>query len=129
MPPGTKLAAIDLLQPPLIHLEGPYDEQTRWTKYFHALGIDMGKVRTGITVNSYTNLVQAALDGQGFALIGPPLIENFLNKGSLIQPVDAPPIIRHAFYLALPKGTVPASSQVFSDWVVGAFPGREVRIA
>ncbi|MBX5204137.1 LysR family transcriptional regulator [Rhizobium sp. NZLR1] len=129
LPSGTRLTPIDLLQQPLIHLEGPYDEQTRWAKYFHTLGIDMGKARTGITVNSYTNLVQAALDGQGFALIGPPLIENFLNKGSLIQPVDAPPIARHAFYLALPKGTVPASTQIFSDWVIGAFPGREVEIA
>jgi DNA-binding transcriptional LysR family regulator len=71
---GATLAPVDLLKHPLIHLEGPYDEQTRWSKWFTTLGIDMAKARPGITVNSYINLVQAALDGQGFALIGPPLI-------------------------------------------------------
>jgi LysR family glycine cleavage system transcriptional activator len=90
----------------------------------------MAKARAGITVNSYTNLVQAALDGQGFALIGPPLIERFLSNGALTQPVDAPPIVRHAFHLLLPSGAMPsASSQVFSNWVKSSFPKKEASVA
>jgi LysR family glycine cleavage system transcriptional activator len=126
LPRGTKLTPFELLKHTLIHLEGPYDEHTRWSKWFQTLGIDAGKLRAGIRVNSYTNLVQAALDGQGFALIGPPLIEKFLSNGSLIQPVAAPPIARHAFHLLLPRGLAPsASSQVFANWVKGAFPKKK----
>jgi LysR family glycine cleavage system transcriptional activator len=36
-----------------------------------------------ITVNTYTNLVQAVFDGQGFALIGPPLMSRFLETKPL----------------------------------------------
>jgi LysR family glycine cleavage system transcriptional activator len=130
LPPGTTLAPADLLKHTLIHLEGPYDEQTRWSKWFAALGLDMAKARAGITVNSYTNLVQAALDGQGFALIGPPLIERFLSSGALAQPVDAPPVVRHAFHLLLPSGARPsASAQIFSDWVKSSFPKKELSVA
>jgi len=130
LPPGTTLAPSDLLKHPLIHLEGPYDEQTRWSKWFSALGIDMAKARAGITVNSYTNLVQAALDGQGFALIGPPLIERFLSNGALTQPVNAPPVVRHAFHLLLPRGATPSSSsEVFSNWVKSSFPKKEASVA
>lgn len=57
---------------------------------------------------------QAALDGQGFAFIGPPLIEKFLSNGSLIQPVDAPPVVRHAFHLLLPEMTLPSATMAWS---------------
>jgi LysR family glycine cleavage system transcriptional activator len=130
LPRGSKLAPADLLKRPLIHLEGPYDEQTRWSKWLQALGVDMARAPAGITVNSYINLVQAALDGQGFALIGPPLIERFLSNGALVQPVDAPPVVRHAFHLLLPRGSMPsASSQIFSNWIKRSFPKNEARVA
>lgn len=48
-------------------------------------------------MNTYTNLVQATLDGQGFALIGTPLLETFFASGKLVQPVqvsaDPAPVI------------------------------------
>lgn len=123
LPEGTVLSPYDLLHQPLINLEGPYDEHTRWSTWFRVQGIDMGKVKAGITVNSYTNLVQAALDGQGFALVGPPLIERFLSNGSLIQPVSATPVVRHAFHLLLPQNsTPPLAAEAFAEWVRTSFP-------
>ena len=122
LPPGTTLTPRDLLEHPLIHLEGPYDEQTRWSTWFRTQGIDMARARAGIAVNSYTNLVQAALEGQGFALIGPPLVARFLSNGTLVQPVDAPPVLRHAFHLLLPPETkLATSSQAFADWIKNSF--------
>ena len=82
----------------------------------------MARARAGIAVNSYTNLVQAALEGQGFALIGPPLVARFLSNGTLVQPVDAPPVLRHAFHLLLPPETkLATSSQAFADWIKNSF--------
>jgi LysR family glycine cleavage system transcriptional activator len=137
LPAGTVLAPADLLTHRLIHLEGPYDEQTRWDRWFGAFGLDTARARPGITVNSYTNLVQAALDGQGFALIGPPLIERFLLTGALMQPVDAPAVVRHAFHLVVPRrAKLSHASRLFADWIGAAFlreaaqatgvPGAEV---
>jgi LysR family glycine cleavage system transcriptional activator len=76
-------------------------------------------------VNSYTILVQAALEGQGFALIGPPLVQRFLSNGTLIQPVNARPVVRHAFHLLLPRLSIPsAAAQAFADWIKGSFPAK-----
>ncbi|WP_429809073.1 LysR substrate-binding domain-containing protein [Ensifer sp. B1-9] len=123
LPPGTELSPIELLDYPLINLEGPYDEHTRWSTWFRAQGLNMGKAKAGITVNSYTNLVQAALEGQGFALIGPPLIERFLANKTLIQPVNAPHVMRHAFHLLLPRAsTPPLAAEAFAEWVKASFP-------
>lgn len=126
LPDDTRLQPMDLLKQPLLHLEGPYDEQTRWSSWFRAQGLDMAKARAGITLNSYTSLVQAALDGQGFALIGPPLIEKFLSNGNLVQPVDAEPIARHAFHLLLPKTTLPSVAvRAFAGWIKTSFVALE----
>ncbi|MER8427896.1 LysR substrate-binding domain-containing protein [Mesorhizobium sp. M1403] len=123
---GQSIAPADLLKHPLIHLEGPHDRQTRWSTWFQAHGIDIENPRAGITVNSYTNLVQAALDGQGFALIGPPLIQSFLANRTLIQPVDVPPVLCHAFNLLTPRQTPKSNaSKAFSDWIRGSFARHE----
>lgn len=129
LPEGSVLSPMNLLNYPLINLEGPYDEHTRWSTWFRVQGLDMGRVKAGITVNSYTNLVQAALDGQGFALIGPPLIERFLSNGSLIQPVDALPVVRHAFHLLLPRNsTLSLPAEAFAEWIKSSFPGKKALV-
>ncbi|MER9794142.1 hypothetical protein NKJ02_24075 [Mesorhizobium sp. M0213] len=66
----------------MIDLDRPYNEQTRWTHWFRTHGLDWQASKGGITVNTYTNLVQAVPDGQGLALIGSPLIERFLASGA-----------------------------------------------
>lgn len=126
LPSGTTLGPADLLEYPLLYLEGPYDERARWATWFRNQGIDIAKAKPGITLNSYTSLVQAALDGQGFALIGPPMIDRFLSNGTLIQPVSAPPVERHAFHLLLPKSSMPSlAARGFADWVKGLFAEHE----
>lgn len=126
LPPGKMLEASELLAYPLIHLEGPYDEHTRWTTWLRLHGLDLARAKAGISVNSYTNLVQAALEGQGFALIGPPLVQRFLSNGTLIQPVNVRPVVRHAFHLLLPRLSIPsAAAKAFADWIKGSFPAQK----
>ena len=123
LPAGTTLDPSELLSYPLIHLEGPYDDHTRWSTWLRAHRLDLARAKAGITVNSYTNLVQAALEGQGFALIGPPLVQRFLANGTLIQPVNTRPVVRHAFHLLLPQQSTPsAAARAFADWIKANFP-------
>lgn len=119
---SQEISPADLLRLPLIHLDGPYHEQTRWDRWFQAQGLHWSKARSGMTVNSFTHLVQATLDGQGFALIGPPLINNFLRQGTLVQPVVAPTVLRQAFYVARPRGAPRSDdADAFCAWMRECF--------
>lgn len=110
--------AKDLLNETLIHLEGPYDQQTRWTHWFEAQNLDVAQLSPGLSVNTYTNLVQATLAGQGIALIGPPLIEQYLDDGNLICPLECAPITRRSFYLASPRvRRQSVAADNFAEWL------------
>jgi LysR family glycine cleavage system transcriptional activator len=109
----------DLLGETLLHLEGRYDEQVTWRWWFKHHGVDAFDKRTGLTVNSYTHLVQAVLEGQGIALVGPPLLTPFYRSGALVRPIDVPPVKRKAFYLVV-SAAQPSSpaTAAFSQWVL-----------
>jgi LysR family glycine cleavage system transcriptional activator len=110
----------DLLNENLLFLEGRYDEQTRWPVWFREQGVEVETIPQGITVNTYSNLVQATIDAQGIALIGPPVIEQFLNNGTLIRPLNISAIQRRAFYLVTPAGSNHKSraTVAFCNWVI-----------
>jgi LysR family glycine cleavage system transcriptional activator len=109
----------DLLNETLLHLEGPYDEQVKWRWWFKAHGVDLPEKRLGLAFNSYVHLVQALLDGQGIALVGPPLLTPYYESGTLIRPIDLPPITRKAFHLVVPDGQSRTPSiDAFCKWVV-----------
>jgi LysR family glycine cleavage system transcriptional activator len=115
----------DLLNETLLHLEGRYDEQVTWRWWFNKHGVENPKKQTGFAVNSYTHLVQAVLDGQGIALVGPPLLTPHYRSKTLIRPIDVPPVTRRAFYLVLPA--VPAFSpaiDAFCQWVINEISQR-----
>jgi len=112
----------DLLKHQLIHLEGPFDRLTRWSTWFTNQGVNMDAAKSTITVNTYTNLVQAVFDGQGFALIGPPLMERFLTNKTLVQPIRMEPVRCHGFHLTvLRHSPVAAATRAVADWIKGSF--------
>ena len=115
---GRPQSADDLLVERLLHLEGRYDPETRWRTWFAEQGVDAKIPPHGLRLNTYTNLVQAALDGQGIALIGPPLMQKYLENGALVRPFETSPLKRHAFYLALPKDREPTPvTGAFCKWI------------
>ncbi|MGN8251261.1 LysR substrate-binding domain-containing protein [Pseudomonas sp. SMV7] len=112
----------ELFEHPLIHLEGPYDRLTRWSTWFASKHVAMTKPKASITVDTYTNLVQAVLDGQGFGLIGPPLMERFLSNRLLVQPLRTDPVPCHGFHLVKPARAreTMAAAQV-GEWIRQTF--------
>ena len=124
---GRKIGAIeDLVNETLLFLEGRYDPQTKWSVWFREHGVDVSEDLKGIHLNAYTNLVQAAVEGQGIALIGPPLADSYVAKGSLVRVLNIPPVDRRNFYLALPKDSAPtAATRAFCEWVQSEFKPNE----
>lgn len=117
-PPQTPA---DLLGEKLLHLQGRYDPETRWRNWFAEQGVEAELPPHGLRLNTYTNLVQAALDGLGIALIGPPLMQKYFDDGTLVHAIKASPMKRRAFYLALPTDREPTPGvQAFCDWIKSA---------
>ncbi|MEX0759213.1 MAG: transcriptional regulator GcvA [Tistlia sp.] len=111
----------ELLSQRLLHLDGPYDAETRWATWFSAQGIDPVPPLGGLFLNTYTSLVQAALDGQGIALLGPPLLARALADGSLVRPIEVAPTLRRTFWLVSPQQSVPSpAAQTFCTWIAAA---------
>ena len=109
----------DLLQEQLLHLV-EYDRNwVTWEAWFRALGVEGKPGKRGLAFDNYLILIQAALDGQGIALGGGRLADDFLARGSLIRPIEATLRSEKSFYL-LASSEVPLSpaASLFRDWIL-----------
>ena len=92
-----------------------------WLK---ALGVDGRPLRRGHEFDNYLILVQAALDGQGVALGGGRLADDFLAGGSLVRPLDVTLSSERGFYLLIPKDVpLGKSAGLFRDWILAEAKG------
>jgi LysR family glycine cleavage system transcriptional activator len=78
----------------------------------------------GLAFDNYLVLIQAALDGQGIALGGGRLAEDFIARGTLVRPLRTTQREERGFYLLVPK-EVPLSKagELFRDWIVAEAKG------
>ena len=108
----------DILSEELINLDGAYDLQTGWVNWFEANKVSPDNLSYSLSVNTYTNLVQAALDGQGIALLGPPLIEQQLTDGTLVKILRSASVERRSFYVVTPKQVkTSVEIEIFIAWI------------
>lgn len=107
--------ANDLLSERLLHLSGHYRAEATWGYWFRQRGMEPPEERRGIQVNTYLNMLQAAIEGQGVALAGHPLIDRYLHDGTLIKVPNIEPSLRLAFYIVnLSEGT---AATTFCAWL------------
>jgi LysR family glycine cleavage system transcriptional activator len=114
--PKTGLAtANDLAQERLLHLSGIYRTEGRWPYWFKRHGVG-APAESGATVNTYINMLQAAIEGQGIALAGYPLVNRFLEDGSLRTIDGIAPMERDYFYL-IDRSSNKPNAACFCDWI------------
>ena len=110
--------AEELLDEHLLHFDTPYDRGSTWPGWFEDQGVDYLEGHRQSRFTSFVNTVQALLDGQGIALVGPPVLQQFYDNGMLINVLNTKPIRLMPYYLAWPaRTTLSAASQTFVDWV------------
>ena len=109
----------DLLGETLLHLVEHDRNWVTWSAWLKAAGAGGAPTKRGIEFDNYLVLVHAALDGQGIALGGGRLADDFLASGDLVRPIDAKLGSAQAFYLLMPK-EVPLShpAEMFLDWIL-----------
>jgi DNA-binding transcriptional LysR family regulator len=106
----------DLLNENLLHLSGIYRPGARWPNWFRNCEIPPPPESSGVVLNTYINMLQAAIAGQGIALAGNPLVDPYLSDGSLRKLEGFPEIERDFFYL-IDATENRKDAATFCDWV------------
>jgi len=91
----------NLAQATLLTLEDNED-WVRWRDWFEAGDLEMPSNIRRIKMNNYPLLIQAALNGQGFALGWERLVDDYLESGLLIRPIESEIATTSQFYLMRP---------------------------
>lgn len=108
----------DLRYHTLLHVEWSKAEAT-WRMWLLAAGLEDIDPNRGPRFTMETMAVQAALDGQGVALLGNVLVADELSAGRLVQPF-APSLskpLSFSYYLVSPNEASPKVS-VFRKWLL-----------
>ncbi len=117
----------ELLGETLLHLSQFDRNWVTWAAWLKSHGIAQSPTRRGLLFDNWLVLLQAALRGEGIALCGGRLAEDFIARGDLVRPIDATLRSDRSFYL-LHASDVPLApaARRFRDWLLAeaAGPGR-----
>jgi len=111
----------DLARHALLHQDEIEPDWMPWADWLALFGVAAPPVRGGVSFNSYANVIQAALDGQGIAIGWARFIEGPLRRGSLVRPI--PEVVRsaQAHHVIQPRGrALGPDAARFRDWLIAA---------
>ncbi|WP_027855987.1 transcriptional regulator GcvA [Marinobacterium jannaschii] len=110
----------NLTQGTLLSLE-VNEEWVSWTDWFRESGLPAPPDSTRrLNINNYPLVIQSALNGQGLALAWANLVDDYLNSGLLVPPVDTTLITKSQFYMLEPDQQQRPKSGVecFRRWLM-----------
>lgn len=111
----------DLNKHTLLHsdygdLDAAFPDWEMWLKVVGADDVDTGH---GIFFNQADQLFQAALDGQGVALIANVMVERAISEGRLVQPFSASMPVKMSYHLVTSPGKARiAKVSAFRQWIL-----------
>ena len=116
---------IDLSNHTLLHcdffLNSTSQTQPDWDLWFSMVGVEADSIDTshGVHFAQHDLLVQAAIEGQGIALVASISAQKALKDGLLVQPFDSGLPLEHAYYFIYPKAKASLSRVlVFRNWLL-----------
>jgi LysR family glycine cleavage system transcriptional activator len=116
---GPILEPADLVDHPLLNLDGPPHSDEDWVWWLEGEGVELPASFRTLGYDSYANVIQAAIDGQGVALGFGRIVDHQLARGDLVCPLDQTLSKGHGVYVVVPRGVrLGAGAQRLFDWVV-----------
>ncbi|OEO26061.1 LysR substrate-binding domain-containing protein [Pseudomonas marincola] len=108
----------------LLWLEDPQRDWIGWSEWFLRLGRKMVEPKHRININSYSMLLQSAISGQGIALAWSNLVDNHLQTGALVRPVQSTLLTEGQFCLLEPSNRTSSRQSVkqFRSWLISQLP-------
>jgi LysR family glycine cleavage system transcriptional activator len=110
----------------LLYLDDSQKDWVTWAEWFEAVNYPMVKPKNRVNINNYPMLLQAAINGQGVALAWGSLIDDYLENGSLVRPVETVLRTEANFSMLEPsdRGVIPSSVKHFRSWLLDQLPGQ-----
>jgi LysR family glycine cleavage system transcriptional activator len=110
---GVPASLAELAQLPLLH-EG---NQLQWTNWFEAMGEPLGHPLTGPRLSDASLAYDAALAGQGIALVNALMASDELASGRLVELFDTNVELGTYYLLAAANRSRDTLIEVFKDWM------------
>jgi LysR family glycine cleavage system transcriptional activator len=110
----------DLRMHTLIHLEGETTDpsQPSWQTWLDAAGVTRVDLDRGLLFTQTITAAQAAIDGQGVALLGRTCLLDDLAAGRLIRPFDLGFPVTYAYRLVSPQAAFDTPNvKAFRTWL------------
>lgn len=107
----------DLLNAPLLELDAADKSWIDWGSWLQDVGLDARRRRRLLTFNSWPLLIQAAVDGQGIALGWTPYVNELIELGKLVRPIDTVVRPTNAYYLVTPLRDEDPNCAHFLQWI------------
>lgn len=116
---GPLTGVAQLLDRRLIHLEEPVRERPGWRQWFAHHGVTGAGPETGLRLNDYALVLQAAIAGEGFAFGWEHITRTLIAQGLLAARPDWRWPTGCGFYLVWSR-TTPLSPQAAQvrDWII-----------
>ncbi len=109
----------DLLNHTLVNLDGSTHAAEDWWWWLKEQNVRVPQSFSMLGLDSYDNVIQLAVKGQGVALGFSGIVNEFLADGRLVQPIAATLSRNNAVYVLTPSTQSPSSTvQGFIDWIV-----------
>jgi DNA-binding transcriptional LysR family regulator len=117
----------DLRHHVLLRIEDPANPALwlSWNSWFDTAGVRRVKPAGSIAFNYFDQLMRAALAGHGVALGRVPLIQEFLDEGSVIAPFGARVASQRSYWLIIaPTARGRPEVRRFADWLSAEAAGQ-----
>ena len=111
-----------LLQVDLLDLDDSHWNWMNWRSWFAGQGIDEPLQFRNLQINSYPLLIEAACHSQGVALGWNYLVDELLDRGKLVRPIEQSLTTSFGYYLIVNERYIDEPSVVqFRQWLMARF--------
>ena len=112
---NRSLEPADVLRFPLLHL----DNRSDWSKWLEAAGLTPDDMLHGPVLNRASMVIDAAINGQGFALARTTLAAWDLINGRLVAPFSVTLPLSKSYWIVCPRATATLPKIItFRDWLL-----------
>lgn len=129
LPKQQKLESpADISNQTLLHYDSKGTEPTwpDWNMWFTTMGYPDVNTKTGIYFAQADMMIQAAIEGQGIALMPTIFAEKDIQAGRLVQPFSTPMPIDFSYYLVTTANRAKLARVIaFKDWILKQLAGNK----
>ncbi|ENV36560.1 hypothetical protein F959_02507 [Acinetobacter venetianus RAG-1 = CIP 110063] len=123
---AENVTAEELFGRTLLYLDDSQKDWITWSEWFELVNYPEVKPKNRVNINNYPMLLQAAMNGQGVALAWGSLVDEYLDNGTLVRPVETVLRTQANFCMLEPsdRGVIPSSVKQFRTWLLDQLPGQ-----